>query len=72
MDQIIIQYVNYMRIKMKGNEKAWSGIKSIIFMAIWDYKKSVKSYDENMKELATKFNVSNMGMVNIVETYWKR
>ena len=41
-------------------------------MAIWDYEKSVKSYDENMKELATKFNVSNIGMVNIVETYWKR
>ena len=41
-------------------------------MAIWDYKKSVKSYDENMKEQAIKFNVSNMGMVNIVETYWKR
>lgn len=41
-------------------------------MAIWDYKKIVKSYDENMKEQATKFKVSNMGMVNIVETYWKR
>ena len=39
-------------------------------MAIWDYKKSVKSYDENMKESAT--NVSNIGIVNIVETYWKR
>lgn len=59
-----------MRIKMKGNDKAWSGIKSIIIMAIWDYKKSVKSYDENMKESAT--NVSNIGIVNIVETYWKR
>ena len=55
---------------MKGNDKAWSGIKSIIIMAIWDYKKSVKSYDENMKESAT--NVSNIGIVNIVETYWKR
>ena len=41
-------------------------------VAIWDSKKCVKSYVENMKELATKFNVSNIGMVNIVETYWKQ
>jgi len=60
-----------MRIKMKGNDKAWSGIKSI-----WQYeiKKKCKKlwWKHERATVATKFNVSNIGMVNIVETYWKR